>query len=101
MDAAVVYNGVDADRFGPITAQRRAASTARRRRDRFVFLSVGGIEPRKGSVFLVRAMARSRARPIPAPALVVVGGHSFQDYRATGTRCSRACQGWDSSSVAT
>ena len=58
VDAAVIYNGVDANRFGPITAQRRA--DVRRGAgvgDRFVFLSVGGIEPRKGSVFLVRAMA--------------------------------------------
>jgi glycosyltransferase involved in cell wall biosynthesis len=48
--------------------------------DRFVFLSVGGIEPRKGSVFLVQAMAMLAHQPDPRPALVVVGGHSFQDY---------------------
>jgi len=83
VDAAVIYNGVDANRFGPITAQRRA--DVRRGAgvgDRFVFLSVGGIEPRKGSVFLVRAMALlAREEGHPPPALVVVGGHSFQDYK--------------------
>ena len=48
--------------------------------DRFVFLSVGGIEPRKGSTFLFQAMAILARELDPAPALVVVGGHSFQDY---------------------
>jgi glycosyltransferase involved in cell wall biosynthesis len=44
-------------------------------------LSVGGIEPRKGSDTLVRALAvliRKGLRPV----LAVVGGHSFQDHRA-------------------
>ena len=44
-------------------------------------MSVGGIEPRKGSVFLVRAMALLAREADPPPALVVVGGHSFQDYK--------------------
>ncbi|MGH2475498.1 MAG: glycosyltransferase, partial [Candidatus Limnocylindrales bacterium] len=48
--------------------------------DRFVFLAVGGIEPRKGSVYLFQAMARLVRELDPPPALVVVGGHSFQDY---------------------
>jgi glycosyltransferase-like protein len=81
VDAVVIHNGVEADRFAPIPAERRAAN--RRRAgvsDRFVFLSVGGIEPRKGSVFLVQAMAMLAHEPDPRPVLVVVGGHSFQDY---------------------
>ena len=80
-DAVVIHNGVDADRFTPIDAERR---TAVRKRagvgDRFVFLSVGGIEPRKGSEFLVQAMAILTRTLDPSPVLVVVGGHSFQDY---------------------
>jgi glycosyltransferase-like protein len=84
VDAEVVYNGVDAARFGPIEpdrreALRRASGTA----DRFVFLSVGGIEPRKGTVYLFEALAALVAdRSLdPPPALVIVGGHSFQDYK--------------------
>ncbi|MGH3508272.1 MAG: MSMEG_0565 family glycosyltransferase, partial [Nocardioidaceae bacterium] len=81
VDATVIHNGVDVSRFGPIGPRRR---TAVRRGvgldDRFVFLSVGGIEPRKGSVYLFEAMAILARKPDPAPALVVVGGHSFQDY---------------------
>lgn len=81
--AEVVYNGVDAARFGPIDARsreilRRESGTA----DRFVFLSVGGVEPRKGTVYLFQALAELVADPelIPRPALVIAGGHSFQDY---------------------
>ena len=81
VDATVIHNGVDVSRFGPIEPRRRNAV----RRgvgldDRFVFLSVGGIEPRKGSVHLFEAMAILARELDPAPALVVVGGHSFQDY---------------------
>jgi glycosyltransferase-like protein len=82
VDAGVVYNGVDRLRFGPIDAQRRAA--LRRQvgaEDRFLFLAVGGIEPRKGSVHLIEALGRLKAELDPSPVLAVVGGHSFQDYR--------------------
>jgi glycosyltransferase involved in cell wall biosynthesis len=49
--------------------------------ERFVFLAVGGIEPRKGSVYLLRALS-SLARSSRGAMVVVVGGHSFQDYAA-------------------
>ena len=82
VDAGVVYNGVDRLRFGPIDPERRAA--LRRQvgaEDRFLFLAVGGIEPRKGSVHLIEALGRLKADVDPSPVLAVVGGHSFQDYR--------------------
>ncbi len=80
--AVVVHNGVDTARFqqadpGLAAALRRRAGAA----DRPLILSVGGIEPRKGSDTLVRAIAalkQAGRRPVHA----VVGGHSFQDYRA-------------------
>ncbi len=80
-DAEVIHNGVDPARFPPIPAARREA--LRRElglSDRFVFLAVGGIEPRKGTVFTFQAMAELARTVDPRPALVVVGGHSFQDY---------------------
>src|SRR5690606_6507629 len=81
VDAEVIHNGIDARRFGPIEPERRTAvRQAAGVDDRFVFLSVGGIEPRKGTVYLFRAMARLARELDPPPALVVVGGHSFQDY---------------------
>ncbi|HSS67326.1 MAG TPA: MSMEG_0565 family glycosyltransferase [Nocardioidaceae bacterium] len=82
VDSVVIYNGVDADRFPPIDLSRRAARRANAGvADRFVFLSVGGIEPRKGSKYLFQAMATLASDLVPQPAVVVVGGHSFQDYR--------------------
>jgi glycosyltransferase involved in cell wall biosynthesis len=80
--ADVVRNGVDPSRFPPVSAARavelRASIGAR---DRFVFLAVGGIEPRKGSKSLFRALGLLRARG-QRPMLVILGGHSFRDYEA-------------------
>jgi glycosyltransferase-like protein len=80
--AQVVHNGVDTARF---QAADPALAAALRHRagaaDRPLILSVGGIEPRKGSDTLLRALAvlkQAGRRPV----LAVVGGHSFQDYRA-------------------
>jgi glycosyltransferase-like protein len=81
VDAQVVHNGVDVARFAPISPAWRADLRARAgAADRFLFLAVGGIEPRKGSVYLFDAFARLRERVHPAPVLAVIGGHSFQDY---------------------
>lgn len=80
-DATVIHNGVDATRFPPIPSARRDA--LRREvglAERFVFLAVGGIEPRKGTVFALQALAALTMELIPPPALLIVGGHSFQDY---------------------
>ena len=80
VDAEVIHNGVDAARFAAEPAP--GATAALRRRvgagDRFLFLAVGGIEPRKGSVHLLEALGRLAG----AALLVVVGGQSFQDYTA-------------------
>jgi len=79
--ADVVPNGVDVERFAG--ASRTRAAELRRSvgaADRPLVLSVGGIEPRKGSDTLVRALA-VLARTGPRPVLAVVGGHSFQDHR--------------------
>lgn len=88
VDATVVRNGVDPDRFGPVAP----AEVARLRQrlgespgagEQFVVLTVGGIEPRKGTVTLFEAMAglRRLLPDGPTPVLAIVGGHSFQDYR--------------------
>jgi glycosyltransferase-like protein len=80
VDARVVRNGVDPARFPPVHAARTAAlRTGIGAADRFVFLAVGGIEPRKGSKTLFEALGilRTRGRH---PVLAVVGGHSFRDY---------------------
>ncbi len=81
--ATVVTNGVRADRFAAgITPERRDELRASvGATDKFLFLTVGGIEPRKGSEFLIEALGRLNADPCgPEVALAVIGGHSFQDY---------------------
>jgi len=81
--AGVVPNGVDVARFAAPdrsrTAQLRASVGAV---GRPLLLSIGGVEPRKGSDALVRALSRLARRQGPRPVLAVVGGHSFQDHRA-------------------
>ena len=82
ISATVVRNGVDLDRYR--SADRRLAAALRESTGaggRPLVLTVGGIEPRKGSDTLVRAIALMR-RGRHDPVLAVVGGHSFQDYRA-------------------
>jgi glycosyltransferase-like protein len=79
--AEVVHNGVDVARFqaadpGQARELRQRAGAA----DRPLILSVGGIEPRKGSDTLVQAIAALKQAGRD-PVLAVVGGHSFQDYR--------------------
>jgi glycosyltransferase-like protein len=81
VDAQVVHNGVDVDRFAPISSSRRAElRSSVGAADRFLFLAVGGVEPRKGSIHLFEALARLHERTGPTSVLAVIGGHSFQDY---------------------
>jgi len=80
VEARVVRNGVDPSRFPPIGARQRARTRAPVAADgRFVLLAVGGIEPRKGSIALFRALGLLRERG-RRPVLAIVGGHSFRDY---------------------
>ena len=83
VEAQVVPNGVDTRRFSnppPFRAEQMRAQVGAGPRP--LILSVGGIEPRKGSDTLVAALAAVRARRDVAPVLAVIGGHSFQDHRA-------------------
>jgi glycosyltransferase-like protein len=81
--ADVVPNGVNLARFA--APDRMRAAELRRQvgaLERPLFLAVGGIEPRKGSDALVRALGEMKAHRSVAPVLAVVGGHSFQDHRS-------------------
>jgi glycosyltransferase-like protein len=86
VEPGVIHNGVDAGRFrtadSSLARQLRERAGAARRP---LILSVGGIEPRKGSDTLVRALGALRESGRD-PVLAVVGGHSFQDYRAYADR---------------
>jgi glycosyltransferase-like protein len=81
VDAEVVTNGVDGPRFArPSSADGSDLRARIGARGRFLFLTVGGIEPRKGSLELIEALAKARNVISPPPLLAVVGGHSFQDH---------------------
>jgi glycosyltransferase-like protein len=84
IDAGLVTNGVELDRFRP------AADAAARDRDRAALdlgerlcvLAIGGIEPRKGSLTLLEGFAGlRRALPERRPLLVIGGGATLFDYR--------------------
>jgi glycosyltransferase-like protein len=84
VDAEVVPNGVDRRRFAAAPSGRDVARLRKRAGaggDDFLLLAVGGIEPRKGSDHLVRALARVRGHAGRRVVLAVIGGHAFQDHR--------------------
>lgn len=80
IDAAIVGNGVDRDRFTP---ESTAADADWRGRLGLtggpVFLSVGGVEARKNSVRILDAFREIR-RDRPDAQLVVAGGASLLDH---------------------
>jgi glycosyltransferase involved in cell wall biosynthesis len=73
------------ERFATTRAQDRAAW--RQRLGRYV-LTVGGIEPRKGSLDLLEAYGALRARH-PEVRLVIAGGETLFDYRDYRARWER------------
>jgi glycosyltransferase-like protein len=84
VDSDLVTNGVDAQRFRPArdAAERDAARRAAGVQDRLAVLTVGGVEPRKGSLTLLRGFAAARAvLPGRRPVLLVAGGATLFDYR--------------------
>jgi glycosyltransferase involved in cell wall biosynthesis len=80
--ATVVPNGVDVDRLAAPAPRRRAELRGRIPYGRFLFLGVGGIEPRKGTHHAFEALAMLKRQWGPVATLAIVGGHSFQDYTA-------------------
>ena len=83
LEATVIPNGVDAARFAAAAGDDAVARTRRQQwRARLgpYVLAVGGIEPRKGTVDLVAAMALVQAAD-PRLQLVIAGGETLFDYR--------------------
>jgi glycosyltransferase-like protein len=76
---AVIPNGVDSGRFAAAIGDRRGRRAWADQLGDYV-LAVGGIEPRKGTLELVEAMARVQRRR-PDLRLVIAGGETLFDYR--------------------
>ena len=94
VQARLVRNGVDRERFRAPRdpAERAADRDALGLGDRLTVLTVGGIEPRKGSLTLLEGFANLRAQaPALDPLLLIVGGATLFDYRDEIDRfCTRA-----------
>jgi glycosyltransferase-like protein len=83
VDARLVPNGVDLERFSPDAGPRDRAVCRLHgiRADGPVVLCVGGIEARKNTLRLLQAFAQARVR-LPRMQLVIAGGASLLDHRA-------------------
>ncbi len=79
VDADVVPNGVDVKRFDS-DLDRQVAGARFGWAGRPVVLTVGGVEPRKGSRTLLEAFARARSRLGEGALLAVAGGETLFDY---------------------
>jgi glycosyltransferase-like protein len=77
LKATVIPNGVDAARFAAAADDTVARDRWRARLGRYV-LTVGGIEPRKGSLELLEAYSLLAATDVQ---LVIAGGETLFDYR--------------------
>lgn len=84
VECTVIYNGVDLTRYGPPqTGQRQAARQRFGVGDELVFLNIGGIEPRKNTIGILKAFERVHARLQQAGrrgVLWLAGGETLLDY---------------------
>jgi glycosyltransferase-like protein len=82
IDATIVPNGVDVERFSPVSSSERAALRERLGYgDGPLFLSIGGVEARKNTLATLEAFARVRERHLTAR-LAIAGGASVLDHSA-------------------
>jgi glycosyltransferase-like protein len=72
IDAPRVINGVNLDRFS--AAQRTFTGDP-------IYLTIGGIEPRKNSIRLLQAF-KQVLNPFPTAKLIIAGGATLFDYQA-------------------
>ena len=99
-DSEIIYNGVDTQRFQPPSdAQRNSARAELGFTDQqIVFLNIGGIEPRKNTIRLLRAFQsvwHSLAEQGNSSVLLLAGGETLFDYRSYRTEFFEALDNSD------
>jgi glycosyltransferase-like protein len=80
--ATRVINGVDSQRFRPSPQSSQQIQPLKQRlqiQGNPIYLTVGGIEPRKNSIALLQSFAQV-LRTYPQAQLVIAGGDTFFDY---------------------
>lgn len=87
----VIPNGVDATRFSDAVSDVQGRDGWRTKLGRYV-LALGGIEPRKGSIDLLVAMAQVQ-QGFPDVRLVFAGGETLFDYRSYRDEFDRTALG--------
>ncbi|MBE7551175.1 MAG: MSMEG_0565 family glycosyltransferase [Anaerolineales bacterium] len=84
VESTVIHNGVELSRFQPASQATRAEARAKLGlAEQWVFLNIGGIEPRKNSLRLLRAFQTVRqalAAQGQAAVLLMAGGDTLLDY---------------------
>jgi len=84
LESTIIHNGVDTHRFQPTQPAARAEARARLGlSEGWVFLNIGGIEPRKNSLRLLRAFQVARqtlAAEGQTSVLLLAGGDTLLDY---------------------
>jgi glycosyltransferase-like protein len=85
VDAQLVHNGVDAERYSTRTdaSDARVRGALSIRANGPVFLAVGGIEERKNTLRMLRAFISFHAR-MPGARLIIAGGASLLDHNSYG-----------------
>ncbi len=84
VESEVIYNGVDLQRFRPPGAAERVEARAQfDLNDEFAFLNIGGIEPRKNTIRLLRAFEQVKhvlELKGRQSVLLLAGGETLLDY---------------------
>ncbi|MCI0709249.1 MAG: MSMEG_0565 family glycosyltransferase [Chloroflexi bacterium] len=84
VDSQVIHNGVDLERFGPPSEEQRHAARAELGlQNQLVILNIGGIEPRKNTIRLVKAFEevhKQLAAQEQAAVLLLAGGETLLDH---------------------
>ncbi len=81
-NSVVIYNGMDAEAFQEAPERLHGRSPQSQSNDSIVFLHIGDLSPRKGSLELVQAFAAAKSTLSGISVqLVVLGGRSTDPYR--------------------
>jgi glycosyltransferase-like protein len=84
VDSQVIHNGVDSQRFCPPSQEQRQAARAEfGLQNQVVILNIGGIEPRKNTIRLVKAFEEVHKKLTSqgqAAVLLLAGGETLLDY---------------------